>query len=106
MKNLQIRICPQCKSNNVTQRGIIGKGVYSNNYVCLTCGFQSPIFPEIDAKDAKKLPDGRKNFTPSILPIFAGRLIGTKEETKKYKIMTIISLTIAIIVLIFLILFR
>jgi hypothetical protein len=76
-KENYVMICPKCKSKEVTDRGIMGVGMgsdkyaYSRNHVCLTCGYQSPIFPEVLVGEADKLEDQPKNFNPSRLPIFA-----------------------------------
>lgn len=64
-----VRICPRCKSTEVTCRGAITKEMVSPNWVCLTCGFQGPLFPEVNIKDAKKLPGQSTNFVVSRLPI-------------------------------------
>jgi len=104
MKKSWVKICPQCKSKNVDQRGMISSKAYSNNYVCLTCGFQSPMFPEISPEDAMKLPDKPKKFMPSRLPIFADKLKRTKSELNKDKIIAIISLIITTLLIVLLIL--
>lgn len=44
----------------------------SQNWVCLTCGFESPLFPEVDIKGAKRLPDKPVNFAASRTPPVAG----------------------------------
>jgi hypothetical protein len=50
---------------------MIGRDAYSNLHVCQTCGFQGPLFPEVPAEVAAKLPDKPINFNPSSMPIFA-----------------------------------
>lgn len=71
MKQKWILICPKCGSKEVSERGMIGRNAYSNTKVCLTCGFQSPLFPEITLEEAKKVPDKPRNFNPSYLPAFS-----------------------------------
>jgi predicted RNA-binding Zn-ribbon protein involved in translation (DUF1610 family) len=66
-----IKFCPKCNSKEVTHRGMIGTKSYSNAYVCLSCGFQSPLFPELPLHEAKNLPDKPKEFIPSRLPVFS-----------------------------------
>ncbi|MBI2675219.1 MAG: hypothetical protein HYX24_02080 [Candidatus Aenigmarchaeota archaeon] len=66
-----IRICPQCDSKEVTNRGMISRDALSPNYVCLTCGFQGPLFPEVSPKEAKKLEEKPRKFIPSRLPVLA-----------------------------------
>lgn len=68
-KETWVRVCPRCKSTEVTCRGAITKEMVSPNWVCLTCGFQSPVFPEVSVDDAKKLPGQSANFVVSRLPI-------------------------------------
>lgn len=79
-------ICPNCGSKEVSERGMIGRDAYSNTKVCLTCGFQSPLFPEITSDDAKKLPDKPKKFNPSYLPIFSDRY-EKKRNVKFFRIL-------------------
>ncbi len=62
-----IRICPRCGSHEVKHRGMISEEAYSNTFVCLTCGYHSPIFPEVEMEpdDLKVFP---KNFIASRTP--------------------------------------
>lgn len=91
-KGIWFAICPKCGSKDVTERGMIGKEAYSKNLVCLTCGFQSPIFPEVNANIVKKFPDKQRNFITTNLPIFVDR----KNIPKWLKLM-FFSLSITII---------
>ncbi|MBW2990768.1 hypothetical protein KY348_03620 [Candidatus Woesearchaeota archaeon] len=71
-----VKICPKCKSKKVKSRGMVGFGRWqalSPNFVCQTCGFQGPLFPEIPPEEAAKLPDQPINFNPSFQPTFADR---------------------------------
>lgn len=94
------RICPKCKSTEVTQRGAISSKAYSNAYVCLTCGFQGPIFPEIETAEANKLPKQKKNFMPSRLPIMSdgARVFLTFKEYKWYLLAVILLIGFVLIV--------
>jgi predicted RNA-binding Zn-ribbon protein involved in translation (DUF1610 family) len=91
-----IKVCPKCGSKKVTQRGMISRKAYSQNYVCLSCGFQSPLFPEISRREAKKLPDKPQKFISSRLPIFA-------DSSKKNP--TLIAVIIMIFILLLLLLY-
>lgn len=58
------RFCPRCKSLNVTidpSNPLIGSMGMPGNYVCRSCGYTAKIFPEIDAKNLKKLKQMRAN---------------------------------------------
>ena len=105
MDNNFIRICPQCKSKEVTHRGMISREAYSNNWVCLTCGFQGPLFPEINKKEADKLPEQKRNFITTGLPIFADNLRDKKDKSDRGKRNVIVIGKKNLIVLIGLILF-
>lgn len=65
-----VRICPRCKSREVELR-VIGDAT-GQEWVCLSCGFLSPLFPEVRASDARKLPSGQVNFTQSRMPVAGG----------------------------------
>jgi len=49
------RICPRCDSTRVTRT--FGRRYISAYFFCQDCNFESPLFPEISAKELKKLPD-------------------------------------------------
>lgn len=68
-----VRVCPKCDGLNVTDRGMISNRVYSNVNYCKSCGFQSPLFPEIKWKDAKKLAQHPPRFVPSQAPVIPER---------------------------------
>ncbi|MBN1157315.1 hypothetical protein JXA85_06850 [Candidatus Woesearchaeota archaeon] len=70
-KRTWIRLCPKCMSKKVDRRGMISEKAYSNNWVCLSCGYQSPLFPEVQMDEAGKYPPQPKRFMSSRLPIFA-----------------------------------
>lgn len=65
-----VRICPRCRSREVELR-VIGDAT-SQTWACLSCGFQSPAFPEISLDDAKKLPERPVNFVQSRMPVSSG----------------------------------
>lgn len=96
-----IRICPKCGSKEVTVRGMISRHAYSQNYICLTCGFQSPLFPKVSREEAEKLLDKPRKFVPSRLPIFADKY----EKPGKSKLAIIIGFIIMIFLLLLLLLF-
>jgi hypothetical protein len=70
-EDIWIKVCPECHSKEVTSRGAISRDALSPNFVCLTCGFQSAVFPEIKLEDAEHLPEQPRNYVPSRMPIFA-----------------------------------
>ena len=72
-KIIWVKICPRCNSREIEPRGMISKEAYSSDWVCMSCGFQGPTFPEIDYREAKKLPIKRIKFVPSQMPIFADK---------------------------------
>ncbi|GEM_PF-2112147 len=95
-----VRICPKCKSTQVSQKGMISDKAYSNAYVCLTCGFQGPIFPEIETNEANRLPEQKKNFVESRLPIMSdGARVFLKFKEYKWYVLAFIML-IGVIILI------
>lgn len=49
-----VRICPRCGSFRATRT--FGRKYISPYFFCQDCNFESPLFPEIDARDIKKLP--------------------------------------------------
>ncbi len=71
-KKNYIKIFPRCGSRKIDHRGMISRKAYSNAYVCLSCGFQSPLFPEISEENAKTITTEQpQNFVQSRLPIFS-----------------------------------
>ena len=100
MKERYVRICPMCKSKHVTERGAIGKA-YINSNVCLSCGFQSSLFPEVTRDEAKEIPDRPKRFVVSRLPILCDNSIFHRKDMSD---ITVISFLIMIILLVMLLL--
>lgn len=100
-KKKLVRVCPQCGSKEISFRGMISSKALSPNYVCLTCGFQGPLFPQINEMEAKNIPDRPRNFVSSRLPIFATKY----EKHKKTKLVAIIGFIIMIFLLLLLLLF-
>ena len=96
-----VKICPKCGSKEVANRGMISRTALSPDYVCQSCGFQGPLFPEIKAEEAKKIPDKPRDFTPSQLPVFADK----SEKPRKSKSAAIIGFVIMIFVLLSLLFF-
>jgi len=101
-----IRICPKCKSAEVTHRGMISGEAHSNSFVCLSCGFQGPMFPEVSQKIAKKLPKREIKFNNSYMPVFSDKAKLTKKENKtmtlRRKILITITAVLGILLLILL----
>jgi predicted RNA-binding Zn-ribbon protein involved in translation (DUF1610 family) len=64
-----VRVCPKCNSTDTAYRGMIRKRYFSNTYFCRSCGFHGPLFPEITAEEAKKLPHKPRKFNPSQMPV-------------------------------------
>jgi predicted RNA-binding Zn-ribbon protein involved in translation (DUF1610 family) len=93
-KEKLVRICPQCQSKEVSFRGMISRQALSPNYVCLTCGFQGPLFPQIKEEDAKKLPEQTRNFVQSQLP--------PVSKVSKWVAITMIAIIILVFILSFL----
>jgi predicted RNA-binding Zn-ribbon protein involved in translation (DUF1610 family) len=94
-KERYVSICPKCKSKEVTKKGAVSENSYSNNYICMTCGYQSPIFPEIPAKQADRLPDQPRHFSSFFLPIF----VDSDIHLSPRKLMCIIGLILLAIAL-------
>jgi len=65
-KEILVRVCPKCGSKNVD----IDVGTYNIApfYVCKSCGFGSPLFPEISMKEARKLKERPINYSPILTP--------------------------------------
>ena len=87
-----------CHSKEVSSRGAISKEALSPNFVCLSCGFQSPVFPEFKLEDAEKFPDHPKNFTPSRMPLVADGYKDTGQY-RKYRYTAIAVLAILLYLL-------
>ena len=49
-----VRVCPRCGSTRTIRT--FGKNYISYYYFCQDCNFESPLFPEISARELKKLP--------------------------------------------------
>lgn len=81
MKENWTRICPRCKSREVKERGMISK-IYSNDWVCLTCGWQGPTFPEIRKRYAEELPEQKKQFI-RIEPLIIAEKMGNDNTDNK-----------------------
>ena len=100
VKDRWVKVCPKCGSKEITNRGMISSRALSPNYVCQSCGHQSPLFPEIKAEEAKAIPDMPRKFTPSQLPIFANK----SEKPGRSKPLVIISF-LAVVTMLLLLLF-
>lgn len=76
-REIFVRICPKCKSTKVKSRGMIFGRAFSQNFVCLSCGFQGSIFPEVKLEELNKYnpTPGQEpvDINPSTQPIFADR---------------------------------
>ena len=68
-KERWVRVCPKCGSNDTTVRGMVAGRAFSNVNFCKSCGFQSPLFPEVTAEEAKKIKSKKPKFNPSQAPI-------------------------------------
>jgi predicted RNA-binding Zn-ribbon protein involved in translation (DUF1610 family) len=64
-----VKVCSNCGSTNVSDRGMISREAYSNVNFCKSCGFQSVLFPEIPWEEAKKISYKPPKFNPSQAPI-------------------------------------
>lgn len=64
-----IKVCPNCGSDDVTARGMISSRAFSNVNYCKSCGFQSPLFPEVRPEEAKKTGYKKPRFNPSQAPV-------------------------------------
>jgi len=78
--NMMVPICPRCGSINVKDRGMISQRAYSNLHVCTSCGFVSPLFPEMKLKDAVKLKRKKVHFNPQYMPVFADTVQSRQEK--------------------------
>ena len=97
-----IRICPKCQSKEVTQRGMISGRVYNQDYVCQSCGFQGPLFPEVKRSAAKKLPDKpRDGVVPSQMPIFPIDRYVSPERARRFKMISIAILLLILLRVVF-----
>jgi predicted RNA-binding Zn-ribbon protein involved in translation (DUF1610 family) len=104
MKNKRgdfVKVCPKCGSKKVTQRGMVSRNAYSQNYVCLACGFQSPLFPEISREEAKILPDKKQKFISSRLPIFADNYKKSNLQRNSAALAVIIMIFILLLLLLY-----
>jgi predicted RNA-binding Zn-ribbon protein involved in translation (DUF1610 family) len=57
MKKKPVKICPKCKSENISpdfSARIFGQGYEFNASKCNDCGYAGIFFPEVDTKKAKK----------------------------------------------------
>ncbi|MBD3389206.1 MAG: hypothetical protein GF416_08935 [Candidatus Altiarchaeales archaeon] len=70
-KEVWVKVCPMCGSKEVTSRGMISRRALSPNFICKSCGFQSPLFPELPLEEAGKIPDQPSVLVPSRAPIAA-----------------------------------
>lgn len=93
-----VKVCPECGSKDVTPRGAISRSGYSPNYICQQCGFQSPLFPEVSPREAKKIRASRKNFVPAQMPIFAPKY-GKPRKTKAAVIVGVVLLILLMLLL-------
>jgi ribosomal protein L37E len=61
-----VKICPRCGSKNV-DRDVATYNI-APYYICKSCGFGSPLFPEISLNEARKLKDKPINYSPTFAP--------------------------------------
>ncbi|MEJ5293233.1 MAG: hypothetical protein WHS82_06520 [Candidatus Methanosuratincola sp.] len=54
-----IKVCPKCGSTDISPITMTGY-ITQPTYVCNKCGFQSTIFPEVEASDLKGAREERR----------------------------------------------
>ncbi len=92
-----VKVCPNCGSKDVTVRGMIGRQAFSNVNYCKSCGFQSPLFPEVRPEEAKSIEYKKPKFNPSQAPI----LPRTRFPMWWIKLMSVIALSAIIVTYIY-----
>lgn len=68
-KDKYVKICPQCKSKNVSPDFFIktfGEKSEFNKYKCNNCGFNSTFFPEVAGRKIAKHKNKRFGSQPSL----------------------------------------
>jgi len=74
-REVWVKICPKCKSLDVTSRGAISRQALSPDWICRNCGYQAGTFPEFRLEDAEKIAlredESKRRLVPSRMPFFA-----------------------------------
>jgi predicted RNA-binding Zn-ribbon protein involved in translation (DUF1610 family) len=61
-----IRVCPRCGSKNIDiDTGVVGIAPF---YICKSCGFGSPLFPEVSQTEAETVEEKPINYSPNFSP--------------------------------------
>ena len=61
-----VRVCPKCESKNVDIDPVIGN--IAPFYICKSCGFGGPLFPEVSLKESKKIEEKAIKYSPIFSP--------------------------------------